>query len=116
MRNLGGGIGISIAITILERRTQFHLDRLSSHLSLFDTPFQMRLNTMIHTFVAQGYTTAEATTRALAAIYNTVSQQAEMLAYVDVFKLGAIGCLAVVSLVALLRKIDIHAKHAPVGH
>ncbi len=116
MRNLGGGIGISIAITILERRTQFHLDRLSSHLSLFDTPFQTQLSAMVHNFTAQGFTAADATTRALAALYNILTQQAEMLAYVDVFKLGAIGCLGVVSLVGLLRNINLHGKSTPVGH
>jgi DHA2 family multidrug resistance protein len=39
MRNLGGGIGISIAITLLTRRTQMHQNRLASNASHFYQPF-----------------------------------------------------------------------------
>ena len=42
MRNLGGGIGISIAVTILARRQQFHQNRLGSHFTRYDFPFRSR--------------------------------------------------------------------------
>ena len=32
-RNIGGSVGISIVTTMLDRRQQFHLNRMSSHLS-----------------------------------------------------------------------------------
>src|SRR6202051_3044722 len=32
-RNIGGSVGISIVTTMLDRRQQYHLNRMSSHLS-----------------------------------------------------------------------------------
>ena len=49
MRNLGGGVGISVAVTLLDRRTQFHQERLVSHLTPYNTIFMDRLNALTHT-------------------------------------------------------------------
>jgi DHA2 family multidrug resistance protein len=105
MRNLGGGVGISVAVMLLERRTQFHMDRLASHLSMYDTAFRDRLHNMVATFMSNGSGPLDSQTQALSAIYHTVQQQAAMLAYVDVFQIGAVGSLAVVVLVLFLKKI-----------
>jgi DHA2 family multidrug resistance protein len=114
MRNLGGGFGISIAITLLERRTQMHLDRLSRFTSMYDTAFVQRLHTMTHTFTGQGNGPNDAKTKAMAAMFNTMLQQAEMLAYLDVFKILAVGCIPVLVLVCFLGKIKRGVK-APAG-
>ena len=44
MRNLGGGIGISVAITLLTRRTQMHQERLASTATHFYQPFVHFMN------------------------------------------------------------------------
>jgi DHA2 family multidrug resistance protein len=116
MRNLGGGVGISIAITLLERRTQMDMDRLASHLSPYDPAFMSQLHQLTQRFAAQGVGPVQAATQAMAAVYNIVLQQATMLGYLDVFKLGTIACLCVLVLVVFLRKIDLGKKGAPVGH
>ncbi len=36
-RNLGGSVGISMVETMLARRTQFHQDRLISHVTNYDS-------------------------------------------------------------------------------
>ena len=91
MRNLGGGIGISIAVTIIARRTQFHQNRLGSHFTMFDTAFVQQLNAMVARFVSQGAALNEATTHAMAVMYQSLQAQALMLSYIDVFKIMAVG-------------------------
>jgi DHA2 family multidrug resistance protein len=116
MRNLGGGIGISIAVTILARRTQFHQNRLGSHFTMFDTPFREQLSAMISRFTADGSALGEATTRAMSVMYRSLQAQALMLSYLDVFKIMAVGCLCVVVLVLFVKRVDPHAKVEAVGH
>jgi DHA2 family multidrug resistance protein len=116
MRNLGGGVGISVAITLLERRTQLHTDRLVSNTSMYSTAFRNQLAHMTHLFRMQGVGPSQARTQALLALNRTLQQQAEMLSYLDIFKILAIGCLCVVGLVLFLRKINRSDKAGPVGH
>jgi MFS transporter, DHA2 family, multidrug resistance protein len=117
MRNLGGGVGISVAITLLERRTALHMDRLLSHLTQFDQMFMTRLRGMSQNFAANPVAGgADPSTKALFAMYQSVQQQALMLSYLDVFKLGAIACLLVLVLVVFLRRIDHGAAHVEMGH
>jgi DHA2 family multidrug resistance protein len=106
MRNLGGGVGISVAITLLERRTQMHTTRLVDHTSMMDRPFRDQLAAMTSRFIAQGFGPNEAHTKALMVLYQTVEQQAQMNSYLDVFKVMAVGCIAVVVLVLFLKKIN----------
>jgi DHA2 family multidrug resistance protein len=114
MRNLGGGFGISIAITLLERRTQMHLDRLSRFTSMYSPAFVRQLHSMTHTFAGQGNGPVTSQTKAMAAMFNTMLQQAQMLAYLDVFMILAIGCVPVLVLVLFLGKIKRGTK-APAG-
>ena len=117
MRNLGGGVGISVAVTLLERRTQFHSDRLVAHTTMFDPAFRERLASVTQMFITKGFGPTEAHTQALIMLNRTVQQQAEMNSYLDVFKIMAVGCLAVVVLVLFLRKINRSDKgHGGGGH
>jgi DHA2 family multidrug resistance protein len=116
MRNLGGGIGISIAVTILARRQQFHQNRLGSHFTMYDWPFRTQFEAMVSHFVSTGATTADATTRALSAMYQSLQAQSLMLSYVDVFQIMAVGCMGVVVLVLFLQNIDRHSKVEVLAH
>jgi len=44
MRNLGGGIGISLAITMLYRRQQFHSDRMAANATMGKQAFVDHMN------------------------------------------------------------------------
>jgi MFS transporter, DHA2 family, multidrug resistance protein len=94
MRNLGGGIGISIASTLLIRRTQLHQERLSSNATHFYQPLVHFMN------VSGGFTRQN-----LIHIYEMVQQQATMLAYLDVFKIMGIGCMIVIVLLLAMRPV-----------
>ncbi len=94
MRNLGGGIGISVAGTLLVRRAQMHQDRLASHVSRGYQPFVNHLNAI------GGFTRTN-----VFGFYRLVQKQATMLSYLDVFKMFTIGVLIVVGLVLLLPRV-----------
>jgi DHA2 family multidrug resistance protein len=99
MRNLGGGIGISLAATLLVRRTQFHQSQLASNATMSLRPFVNYMHSI------GGFTP-----RNLMGFYNTVQIQAAMLSYLDVFRIFTIGTLVIVTLVLFLRKVDRREK------
>jgi MFS transporter, DHA2 family, multidrug resistance protein len=94
MRNLGGGIGISVASTLLIRRTQLHQERLASRATHFYQPF-------VHFMNARGGFTANN----IIGFYGSLQIQATMLAYLDVFKIMGIGCLVVIVLLLAMRNV-----------
>jgi DHA2 family multidrug resistance protein len=104
MRNLGGGIGISIAATLLVRRGQMHQDRLSTRASHGFQPFVHFMNS-----------TGGFTQRNIYGFYRTIQIQSTMLSYLDVFKIFTYGTLVVVALVLTIRKVKPGTK-AVMGH
>jgi DHA2 family multidrug resistance protein len=95
-RNLGGAIGISLATTLITRRSQFHMERLSAHLTPFDRPYQHSMKILTNALGHQG---------ALQTMYNSLQQQAAMLSYLDVFKIMSLACLPVAIGVLFFRKV-----------
>jgi DHA2 family multidrug resistance protein len=116
MRNLGGSVGIALAVTMLERGTQTNLNYLSAHLTSFDAAFTDRVSAMVAMFMGQGYSYSDAMNHALAAIFQTVQRQATMLAYLQVFRWMSVGCLVVMAVVLTLRKVDLKHKAPSGGH
>jgi len=104
MRNLGGGIGISIASTLLVRRAQVHQVYLGAHVTQSNPALVNHLNSL------GGFTPSN-----LASIYNLVAGQATMLSYLDVFRVLTVTCLVVLALVLCLRRVDLK-KPAPLVH
>jgi DHA2 family multidrug resistance protein len=99
MRNLGGGIGISVASTLLIRRTQMHQERLASNATHFYQPFVHMMNS-----------TGGFTGKNLIHFYAVLENQATMLAYLDVFKIMGIGCLVVIVLLLAMRNVKKRGK------
>ena len=97
MRNLGGSFGISLAVTLLARRGQFHHSRLVETVNVFQPATQ------------------HATPQALRTLERAIQQQAEMGSYIDVFwLLAVIAAVAVPLLLLLLRRVE--PGGAAVGH
>jgi len=103
-RNIGGSVGISLATTMLDRRTQVHLNDLSLNLSASNPAFQSMLQGATQAMRAHGSSASFATQQAYALIEGTVQRQATMLAYLDDFRLIGIAILAMVPLVFLMKK------------
>ncbi len=96
-RNLGGSFGISMAQTLMARRSQLHQERLVSNLTPYNTTLRDTLAEMHGSLTQKGYS-------ALQAVYQSVQQQAAMLTYIDLFFLLACASLLMLPLVFLLQK------------
>jgi DHA2 family multidrug resistance protein len=84
-RNLGGSIGVSIAGTMLARGTQVHQAYLTDHLAASSASYQAAVKHASTLLGQQGAAPPGAASQALALIGQTVTQQATLLAYIDVF-------------------------------
>jgi DHA2 family multidrug resistance protein len=103
-RNIGGSVGISLVTTMLDRRSQVHLNDLSRNLSAANPAFRTMLQGATQAMRVHGSSAAFATQQAYALIEGTVQRQAAMLAYIDDFRLLGFAILLMVPLVFLIKK------------
>jgi DHA2 family multidrug resistance protein len=103
-RNIGGSVGISLVTTMLDRRTQVHINDLSHNLSASNPAFRSMLQGATQAMRAHGSSAAFATQQAYALIQGTVQRQATMLAYIDDFRLLGVAILVLIPLVFLIKK------------
>jgi DHA2 family multidrug resistance protein len=104
-RNIGGSVGISVVTTTLDRRTQYHQSRLSSHLSASNPSLQKMLAGMARTIGERGGSSAaDAMHKAYGILQNTLFRQAAMLAYIDCFWILGVAILAMVPLAFLMKR------------
>jgi DHA2 family multidrug resistance protein len=113
-RNVGASVGIATVTTMLDRRTQFHQQRLTEHVTNFSAAYRNTFNGMQTKLVAAGSTIAHATDQAHAMIYGTIQRQAAMLAFLDNFKMLGVTFLLVIPVLALMKKPRMRAGGVPV--
>ena len=101
-RNVGASMGISYVTTMLDRRAQFHQDRLAAHLD----PANPRLQQMLHgtTAALSNHSGSGAMQQAYGLLQSSVQRQASMLSYIDNFRILAIVSLCLIPLVFLVKK------------
>src|SRR5208282_5668298 len=115
-RNLGGSIGVSLANTELLQRSQFHQARLAENLIPSSPVFQSSLNQITQYFAHSG-SPASAQARALGYIGKLVSEQATLMAYIDVFYTWSVFAALLIPVVLLLiRRTAPGAGQPVVGH
>ena len=101
-RNLGGTIGISSVQTLLAQREQFHQSRLVENLNPLNPIYTQSVQSTMGTL--SGPLGAPAAMQgSLARLYQTVTRQAAMQSYIDVFWALMWFVFAVVPLAFLLR-------------
>jgi len=103
-RNIGGSVGISVVTTLLDRRTQFHLNSLANNLSLTNPALQKMIQGATGAMMAAGASASDATNRAYALVQGTVQRQAAMLAYIDCFWFLGVAIMVMVPMVFLVKK------------
>ncbi len=103
-RNIGGSVGISFVATMLDRRTQAHLNYFSRNLSATNPAFRTMLQGAAQAMRHHGASTAFAARQAYALAGATVQRQAAMLSYIDDFQILGIAILAMLPLVFLVKK------------
>jgi DHA2 family multidrug resistance protein len=104
MRNIGSSMGVSFATTAVARRSQFHQNVLSSHLSAASIRTQQALEHMSQLMQQRGFDSVTAGEKAHALLYKMLQQQAALLSYVDVFHIMGILFLAIVPLILFMRR------------
>jgi len=106
-RNLGGSIGVALVQTILAQRQQFHQSRLVEHIVPSDIGYQQTIDAMTRYFQAQGSNASDATSQAIAWVGQTLRQQVNLLAYIDVFwSLAMIGAI-MIPVALVIRPVDL---------
>lgn len=108
-RNIGGSMGVALSQTMLAQRQQFHQSRLIEHVAPSDLGYQQSIDAMTRFFEAQGSNATDAASQATAWVGQTLQQQVDLLAYIDVFWTLAIVAMLLIPIAAVLRSIDLHA-------
>ncbi|HEU0196459.1 MAG TPA: DHA2 family efflux MFS transporter permease subunit [Nevskiaceae bacterium] len=99
-RNLGSSIGISVVTLMVARRSQFHQGVLVSHVNDYNPHTEGFLAGAGHLFTTAGASSHAA----LAALYQQVVMQAQMLSYLDVLKFFALLFFALIPLLLLIKE------------
>jgi len=104
MRQVGGSFGIALINTYIDHRGAVHRSNLVSRLGAGEVGTQARLHEISQSLVAHGFSPWEATRRAVAVLEFTVQRQANLLSYLDAYRLVAIVCLLSIPLIFLAGK------------
>jgi len=106
MRNIGSGIGTSMVTTLIARRAQFHQVHLVSRVASDNPAFQDQIKGLAQRLADSGLGTYEAQREAYARFYRVVRDQAQTLAFIDMYWLLAAAAAVMVAVAFTLRKND----------
>jgi len=105
VRNVGGSIGIALATTLLVRRSQEHQTTLISHVDVWSADTAARLKQWTDHFQSQGADSFTAGRQALAMLYRSTVEQAQILGYADDFWLISLIFVVILPLIPLMRRV-----------
>jgi MFS transporter, DHA2 family, multidrug resistance protein len=103
-RNLGASFGISIITTVVARRTQFHQTRLVARMADQGTAFAGARRALQNHFFRHGMDLSQASSQALAGLYQMVLHQASAMSYLDGFRMLGVVFILVSPVVWLMHK------------
>ena len=104
LRNTGGGVGIAVTATLLQRYSQVFQNVLVSHVNPYNPVFQTRFAALKAAAISRGMDAVTAGKAALALIYGELRRQAMMESYNHVFLLNCLMFLAVIPFLLLLKR------------
>jgi DHA2 family multidrug resistance protein len=104
MRNIGGGIGIAMTGTYLQRHRQVVAAAMGEHVSATDPVTQSTLARITEAMIAAGADTVTATQQAYVVIHGMIMRQASMVTFVTIFRLLGVLFLVMIPLVLLMRR------------
>jgi MFS transporter, DHA2 family, multidrug resistance protein len=105
VRNIGGSVGIATATTLLERRSQVHQNYLGASISPSDPMLNGAISGLQAHLHTAGADPANAAMKALATVYQSLIQQASLMAYVDAFKLLGYLSMICVPIILLFQRV-----------
>lgn len=104
MRQLGGSFGVAAITTFISRENMVHRSALVSHLDIHDPMVQQRVSALQHGFMQKGLPVDAALQSAYKVLDFSVSKQAIVLSYMDVFLYLGLMFLICIPLILLTRK------------
>jgi DHA2 family multidrug resistance protein len=104
LRNLGGGIGISLLNNFIARQGQVHRTALTAHTNHANPYFELQLRGMTHNLAATGAGPAEASHRALAQLSAQVDLQSSVLSFANSFWVLGFVILFLIPLPFIMRR------------
>jgi MFS transporter, DHA2 family, multidrug resistance protein len=112
MRNVGGSVGISMVTTFTARFAQFHQTNLVASLTPYDATYQSSLQAMTTALASRGDVLPVAHQQAVGSMYHTLITQANLLAYLDNFRLFALLCFVCLAAALLFKNVKVHGPVA----
>ena len=102
MRNIGGGVGISLVTTMLTRQGQAHTNLLVANITPVSPSASALLAGMRNLFAGSGPGLADQ--QAYAALFGLVQREATMVALVRIFQFLGVLVLTLIPLIALTKR------------
>ena len=103
MRNMGSSFGTSFVTTMIARRSQFHHQVLAAHTDPGNPNFQNVVAGLTQRLTTAGLALLDARVGAYARIYRQIQAQAGALAYIDTFKVLAVGAMIMFFMTFVLK-------------
>ena len=104
LRNIGGGIGISLLNNFIAQQGQIHRSALTAHTNHANPFFERQFQGTIQSFMAMGGGRAEASRRALAQLSAQVDLQSNVLSFANSFWILGFLILFLIPLPFLMRR------------
>jgi MFS transporter, DHA2 family, multidrug resistance protein len=114
MRNIGGGVGISVVETMLTRMGQEHTNFLVANVTPTSAPALRLFGGLRGLFGGSGPMFADQ--QAYAALFGLVQREATMLALIRVFQYLGVLVLVLIPIIALTKRPPKGQSSQPVGH
>ncbi|SDG50792.1 MFS transporter, DHA2 family, multidrug resistance protein [Dyadobacter soli] len=115
MRQLGGSFGVAVITTFIARQNMSHRNDLVSKLDVNNPVVQQRVEGLQHSFMAKGMAPDVALNSGYKILDYTVSKQAQVMSYMDVFLYLGVMFLICVPFVLWTRsgkgKVDTSSVH-----
>jgi len=113
-RNLGGSVGISIVAAAQSHLAQVSQSSLAGHVTAINPLYAARLHQLQGALQAGGSDPVQAAHQAEAVLYGDLLRQSSMVAYIDVFRLLAWLCVALIPLMFFMKPARPSAGAPPV--
>ena len=114
VRNVGGSIGISLAQTLLTRRSDVHQNEIINNVARTQRWLQQEI-TGLSVFLSHVFNRANVLPRTEITLYRALGQQALLWAFIDIFRWTALLCFFCIILVWFFRKVK-HSPQRAAGH
>jgi DHA2 family multidrug resistance protein len=115
LRNISGSVGISLSTAMVQERTQVYRAYLAGHLTPFDQPYNALVEHLQS--VLTGRFPPGALRQTAEGLVNLMlTQQAAILAYIDVFALSSVLAFCMIPIIFLFRGSTARTPAAGAAH